>query len=943
MTLTFFLLLSSSMLRIPRDTEAQHSWRDKNIILQEGTKMAKTDLTLLDRLGQTGCIREFLSEVFPAVNFPTDKENHSVLCPFHDDHKASCSVNVRLGCFKCHSCDEKGTMFKFRAKVEKLSEQEARKRFVEELNDHRVQTGDQGEVSVDARKNGTKDLPSAEDIKRMSSDLLTNPNYVSVLERLHSRGIKDDVIAKLSLGADVDSFEHGKFTGPCLVIPVFDETREHVLTLKKLLYQNGERYFNTCGKAKRLYNVHHLSQNPAALVFVTEGELDAIRLMQEGLIAVTTVGGATCWDENWAKYFKGREVVVLYDSDKAGRKGAQKVLMSLRGVVKTLRDVDLFPGTEKNDQKDITDFFLLGKTKEEFLNVVMESPIIVDPIPSEGPEVERSLRDQFRAMDKPSSELLGESTFHWITEHGGKFLKDADHTLYVLDRKKQMRIDDKDPVFESYLYDLTGLTTVIIKGKVIVKVLRALAEKHGMSIQGHSFLYSSVAEHTVYLNPSNSRGELVEISPGHVKLIENGVNERGVFLSSTEALRPFNVVELTTDEMKSALANLEQLVINNLACSPDNRMFVTAWILCFPYKDFVKTRPIMRFEGDSLSGKSTAMEILSSLILGVDQKSLNTAASMYSEGSKVPILFLDNIERRNLRGEIFDFFLTSATGVSKKKRKMGTDTEIVTERVRCLVCMNGIENLFGWELINRTYVVDFNRKHQGTTFSDDLFADIIRERDGMLSAMCQLYARILSRIKDGSWKKHKLMLAREYPRHSKERTNSYLSLMLLFVEEFCAAAGSPLDTGRLVAQWVKAQEKVSTATGIDSDVIVQYLEHLINRIRNYWVDRDGHPWPFPIVCPKIINMSVTFECFAIELHTTFKEILKGLTPPYAFKDARQLGRRLSDSRGILEKAGWHVHEIHKRKGRAVWEFKYVPSISETEDGSQADGAEGELN
>ena len=49
---------------------------------------------------------EYYSKNFS--NISTNREWAKVLCPFHDDHKPSLSINLREGFFKCHSCDAKG-------------------------------------------------------------------------------------------------------------------------------------------------------------------------------------------------------------------------------------------------------------------------------------------------------------------------------------------------------------------------------------------------------------------------------------------------------------------------------------------------------------------------------------------------------------------------------------------------------------------------------------------------------------------------------------------------------------------------------------------------------------------------------------------------------------------------------------------------------------------
>jgi CHC2 zinc finger/Toprim-like len=898
--------------------------------------MAITDTTLLDQLGRAGCIREFLSQVFPSVDFPSDRENQSVLCPFHGDHKASCSVNVNAGVFKCHSCDEKGTIFRFRAKVEKISQSEARQRFVEELKERSVRTTDQPEESVAARKETEKDLPSSEDIKRMSCDLLINPAYGGVLERLHARGIKDDVIAKLSLGAHTDSFEHGKFTGLCLVIPIFDETGEYILTLKKLLYHNGERYFKTDGKAKRLFNSHHLSRNPAELVFVTEGELDAIRLIQEELLAVSSVGGATCWDDKWAGLFQGRDVVVLYDSDEAGRKGARKVVSSLVSEAKTLKDVDLFPGSTDSERKDVTDYLREGGTKESLLALVADAPIVARQ--TSEPEItgELPLRDILKTKKGQESETLGELTYAWICSHGGRFFKDATHVPYVLHRELLLKIEEGSPAFEGYLYELTGFTTATIKGRVVVKVLRAKAEVFGEHVRGDAMVLADVRRRTIYLDLNHPGGKLIELSAGSVHLVANGSNTTGVLLSGSDALPPFTLLPLDEGGLIGAIEDLDRLVVQNLACTPESRLFVTLWALCFPFAEFVKTRPLMRFEGNSGGGKSSAMELLSSLVYGKDQKSINTAAAMYSEGSRVPILFLDNIERRNLYGEVFDFFLTSATGVSKKKRRTGTDTEVINEQVRCLICTSGIENMYGWELINRTYVVEFDRQKYGTTFSEEAFSLILKERDRIMSGVFAIYARVLDKIASGVWREYQAKIVEAHPDHSKDRTNSYLALMVIMADEIGAVLGRDNDSGKLLASWIGSQDAVSTETSVESDVIAQYLDQLLTNLQRSKSELYQGKWQRPYWMSGFQkDGTVQFRCLANQLHTAFIELLQGQTPPYRFKDARQLGKRISDSRGILQKAGWEVKEVRRVRGRAVWQFTYEPLVKRKKRGSEA--------
>jgi DNA primase len=55
--------------------------------------------------------RQIQPEVFYSKEFSKMKrrgEWATVLCPFHDDHEASLSVNLKEGHFKCFACGAKG-------------------------------------------------------------------------------------------------------------------------------------------------------------------------------------------------------------------------------------------------------------------------------------------------------------------------------------------------------------------------------------------------------------------------------------------------------------------------------------------------------------------------------------------------------------------------------------------------------------------------------------------------------------------------------------------------------------------------------------------------------------------------------------------------------------------------------------------------------------------
>ena len=104
-----------------------------------------------------------------------------------------------------------------------------------------------------------------------------------------------------------------------------------------------------------LYRLPGLRASGDATVWITEGEKDADRLHDEGLIATTNIGGAGKWRHEYAEEFRGKHCVILQDNDKAGRDHTDAVARSLSGIAASVK-VLLLPGLpEKGDVSDWLD------------------------------------------------------------------------------------------------------------------------------------------------------------------------------------------------------------------------------------------------------------------------------------------------------------------------------------------------------------------------------------------------------------------------------------------------------------------------------------------------------------------------------------------------------------------------------------------------------------
>lgn len=144
-------------------------------------------------------------------------------------------------------------------------------------------------------------------------------------------------------------------------------------------------------------------------IYLVEGEKDAHTLLNCTLIATTSPGSLE-WFEEFTEILKEADVVILYDYDKTGFQRRDMLCKALHGKIKRLRVVDLL-GLEYREKhgQDITDWFEMGNTIEQFLALVESTPDYTLSIKEE-PLHQSSLRtvsvSELLALDLPPREMV---------------------------------------------------------------------------------------------------------------------------------------------------------------------------------------------------------------------------------------------------------------------------------------------------------------------------------------------------------------------------------------------------------------------------------------------------------------------------------------------------------------------------------------------------------
>lgn len=133
--------------------------------------------------------------------------------------------------------------------------------------------------------------------------------------------------------------------------------------------------WNLKGVRRVIYNLPGLKANRDDLVYLVEGERDADRLIDEGLLATTCPMGAKKWTKAYSEMLKHRNVIVIPDADEKGQEHVDIVAASLHGVASSVRILKL-PGIEEVDVEgaDVSDWLDAGHTVKELKTAAMAAP-----------------------------------------------------------------------------------------------------------------------------------------------------------------------------------------------------------------------------------------------------------------------------------------------------------------------------------------------------------------------------------------------------------------------------------------------------------------------------------------------------------------------------------------------------------------------------------------
>jgi DNA primase len=564
---------------------------------------------------------------------------------------------------------------------------------------------------------------------------------------------------------------------------------------------------------------------------------------------------------------------------------------------------------------------------------------------------------------------LAESIFRWFNNGSGARFFKAQDKMCLFYQRKIYEIDNNLD-FNTLMQRLTKLAAVEKPGSTVWYFLRNLCNLHGEPVDLMSWLYTDRERDTVYLNLNSAHNKIIRVAPNeNPTAIDNGTNENAVLLSSSPQIRSFELLQ--TQSEAEGFAALKRLLMDTTPCEMPQKYFLICWMISLFLMDLQGDRGLMHIIGSSGLGKSKVAERVSYLIYGESYVGKGTGAAETRVATSNPILFMDNLENRNLTLGVLDLLLFIANSQHKPKAKSGSDTEVLYQKLKTMCLSDGIEPFPGRhpELISRTFplILDARFKMHGY-MHDETVRQILKSRNLMLSSILRMIGHdVLPRLAERSdWSKK---LQTDYPGHNKERNNEHICTMLLILEGVLKYLPSqkgdvPVkkQASDLLDHWITTYEEQAQQTAVTSNTLLVLMDGLAREILikmrgktkaelDYQAHNEFGEKPVKIFDdPEYLETFFLTEPFeglsededeftgqyqylefivtAADLFTIFNRYCANQHIRNPFETPTALGARISNDRAIMESGGWDYisrkegqSQYKKIMGKWYWRFQ----------------------
>ena len=459
--------------------------------------------------------------------------------------------------------------------------------------------------------------------------------------------------------------------------------------------------WKTKGLVKFPYRLTEMAAERNKPVWIVEGEKQVDYLRSIGLTATCNPGGAGKWLKSYAKYFDGRDVIVIPDADLPNEKTgkivgaahAKEVADSLIGIAKSIHVLDL-PGCEPKWGLD--DWLQKGgHTLQELAEIGRATPewgpesqiVVAVPVGGDEPEMADPLANDRRILNEcgityvaqhdsgGGIEIFSDVTqkFSMISASRLSGLKYEDLILYGGHRiiQKVKRSTDDTGVF--------SMNEIRVAIAAVASQTSALEEKHGVGVWENND--GLIVVNARKLGILNGKPELqITSNPVHFGTAYNiGDRCEWIDLKSLQS----DILSVSAEPGKLHIDDVfavQELFSKWKFLSRENVFpeVLTGLVLATFVQTLWSWRPQVFLTGQAYAGKSTMFKMLARLFGPLCKMSSNSSAAGIRQfiGASSRIVLCDELEKSRYRNEILEMVRASGRGDDSFRGTAGNQQHI---------------------------------------------------------------------------------------------------------------------------------------------------------------------------------------------------------------------------------------------------------------------------
>lgn len=256
-------------------------------------------------------------------------------CPFHNDRKRSWSGNIETGLWFCHAGCESGNAYQFAKRIGIDP-----RPFITNNRSHRKNN----QLQKSKEKSIAK-VDLTDEAYKYHKYLIEHYSELPILKSWSKR-----LIIELNIGWD---YRSKSFTFP------------HYNTEGKIIGIHWHRGKSSGAGSCKWYPLHFISRyDNNKRLLIDEGEKDCLSLLSLGHQVITATLGASNIPKDLSPLKPFKEIIVLYDNDKAGKDGSQLLANQLK-ICNNKNEIRIGKWKNEIEGYDVTDSITDDDSLEE--------------------------------------------------------------------------------------------------------------------------------------------------------------------------------------------------------------------------------------------------------------------------------------------------------------------------------------------------------------------------------------------------------------------------------------------------------------------------------------------------------------------------------------------------------------------------------------------------